>query len=106
MTRWALLDGTTVVNVIDWDGDLATYDPSPLIAVPYNAAVHALAVSVESVNETVLRAEAEVAITQLRQITSISGNFSTAQTSNAARTIARALIVLLRLYLRRLDATD
>ncbi len=106
MTPWALLDGAVVVNVIDWDGDLNTYDPAPLIAVPYNAAVHVVAVAAELVNETALRAEAEAAVTQLRQITAISGNFSTAQTSNAARTIARALIVLLRLYLRRLDATD
>ena len=60
----------------------------------------------ETVNEQTLIQRANDALAALRTIANGSGSMSNAQLSDAARTIARALLALARLYLRRLESTD
>ena len=40
MAKYALLNGATVVNIVEWDGNTATWNPAPLVAVPYNPLTH------------------------------------------------------------------
>lgn len=56
-------------------------------------------------NEESLTAEATRLIVALREIAGTSGTLTTGILSNAVRSLARALVVLLRLHLRQFDAT-
>lgn len=57
-------------------------------------------------NEAVLRDRADQAIDQLRTLATSTGTLTGAQLSTGLRLAARVLLVLIRLHLRRLDATD
>lgn len=59
-----------------------------------------------TINATTLRARAENAIADLALIKRSSGVLTGAQLSNAVRSLATALLAIMRLQLARLDDTD
>lgn len=68
--------------------------------------VYDSATTPEGQNETTMRTQADAALADLRLVASSSGTLTGAQLSNAVRVIARVVIALVRLQLRRLDGVD
>jgi hypothetical protein len=60
----------------------------------------------ESIREDTLHQRAHGALVDLRSIANGSGNMTAAQLTLAVRAIAKALITVLRLHLRRFDDTE
>ena len=95
MTRRLLheSDAVRVYEMVDVDGNVAGTDTE---AVP----------TAEDKNESTVHTRAEAALDDLRTLASGSGTMTTAQLSVAVRLLARVAVVLLRISLRRFDATD
>ncbi len=60
----------------------------------------------ELLHEQELHVRADGALTDLRVLAQSTGTLSSAQLSAAVRTVARLLLTLTRLQLRRFDGTD
>ncbi len=60
----------------------------------------------EQVAETSIIGEAERALASMRIVSNGTGPMTTSQLTAAVRSIARVLVVLVRLQLRRFDGTD
>jgi hypothetical protein len=57
-------------------------------------------------NEQTLNSRADTAIADMRALANGTGTLTAAQLTTAVRGIAKAVLYLMRLYLRRLDGTD
>lgn len=104
-SRWAVMNGATCVNIVMWDGDLTTWNPAPLTAVPYNPATHIVAVPVEQTNTTTLRDQAVTAMALNRAYIALVSP-TAAETTAHVKRLARQNNALIRLVLGQLDGTD
>lgn len=98
-------DGATGLYTA-WDADGVQTEQRPLTAEETKLLADADAEVVRGGNERDMRTRADAALADLRTIRDSTGTLTGLQLSNAVRMLARVLLVLARLYLRRLDATD
>ena len=102
MQRYALLSGSKCVNVIWWDGDTTTYDPSPYTAVVYDPAVHVVATDPRVANQSDLQSKLTAALaTNLTYLGLASP--TTAQNTAQLQRLTRETTALIRLALNTLD---
>jgi hypothetical protein len=105
VAKYALLNGATCVNIIEWDGNVATYNPAPLTAVLYNPAVHVVAVSVTDANRATLTTKATTALAA--NVTYLAlATPTTAQNTTQVQQLTRECSALIRLLLGQLDDTS
>lgn len=105
-------DGTRTTERLTNEGTPGYYSGNPLIKQRDLTPEEAQSLAAEDAaiaqiaNESTLRTRADAALADLDQIINSTGTLSTANLSVGLRTVARVLKAMLRLYLRRLDATD
>jgi hypothetical protein len=81
-------------------------DTLPVIDQTTPPVVSAVAVDATQTNANALAGRVDQAVTDLRTIANGTGTLTTAQLSTAVRTIAKVLLVAVRIQFNRLDATD
>lgn len=102
--KYALLSGTTVVNIIAWDGDPKTFNPAPLTAVPYDPTKHVLASDPRELNRTIMRDRLAAVIAANNTFGAIASP-TTAQVTAQAKALTKQCTGLAKLMLDLLDDT-
>jgi hypothetical protein len=102
--RYALLDGSTVVNLIRWDGNTSTYNPAPLVAVPYDPAIHTIAVDPTVINRADLIAKVQAALDTNATFLALASP-TNAQTLAQVQRLTRETNALIRFVLNAFDDT-